>query len=248
MTRRSSIRRWLAPRAHVAMGRGRLQRLAIPLRRLLVRLVACAVFCAGVWGAPPYARADSDVRVKPIEVTWSARAPQVSFTAKPFATGRVRDKLKSGLPQRIVTRVYAFRRGNGRPVALSLQTCKVVYDLWEGVYRVEIERKRHTSQHTLDSLDDVIGTCLRFRRVKVGRAEDYAELSGRAVYFGVLIELNPLSPETLERIRRWLARPGGGGRLEGDAFFGSFVSIFVNRRIGSAEHRDQFRSPPMEVP
>lgn len=224
------------------------RRLARGSRRLVVMLAVCAGLGSAAWGVPQPVRADSDVRVKPIQVSWNAQAPRVSFAAKPFATARVRDKLKSGLPQRIVTRIYAFRRGNGRPVALSLQTCKVVYDLWEEVYRVEIERTKHTSQHTFDSMDAVIDTCLRFQRVKVGRTADYGGLSGRSIYFGVLIELNPLSPETLERIRRWLARPGGGGRLEGDAFFGSFVSIFVNRRIGSAEHRDQFRSPPVDVP
>jgi hypothetical protein len=62
-----------------------------------------------------------------------------------------------------------------------------------------------------------------------------------------LIELNPLSSSTLARIRRWLARPRGDYNVEGKSFFGSFVSLFVNDRIGAAERVLRLRSQEFEL-
>jgi hypothetical protein len=57
-----------------------------------------------------------------------------------------------------------------------------------------------------------------------------------------------MSDLTVERIRRWIARSGESGKLTGDGFFGSFVSIFVDRRMGSAERSLRFQSPLMWAP
>jgi hypothetical protein len=97
------------------------------------------------------------------------------------------------------------------------------------------------------SLDGVIAQCLAAQATPVGDASAYKKVRGGAVYFGVVIELNPLSQDAVQRIRRWLARPTGS-ELSGNAFFGSFVSIFVGRKLDSAEKTLSFRSEAFGVP
>ncbi|MCA9586650.1 MAG: hypothetical protein KC657_14945, partial [Myxococcales bacterium] len=59
---------------------------------------------------------------------------------------------------------------------------------------------------------------------------------------GVIVEVNPVSPKTLEQMRKWVSRPAGStGIGPGDALFGSFVGLFV-RQIGNADRTLRFRS------
>ena len=93
----------------------------------------------------------------------------------------------------------------------------------------------------------MVQSCLNVRVMSLGDAPTFARYRGKRIYFGAIVELNPLSPDTVQRIRRWLSK-SGAGQLRGDAFFGSFVSIFVSRQLGSAEHALAFRSSTYVVP
>jgi hypothetical protein len=156
-------------------------------------------------------------------------------------------KLQSGLPQTITTRVYAYSERSRDPLTVVGLSCRVVYDLWEGIYR--IERQTETSDKTLTSrsLDGVVTQCLTFQNYLVGDAKLLERVRGSQIYFAVVSELNPLSPDAVQRIRRWLARPTGS-ELNGNAFFGSFVSIFVGRKLGEADKVLSFRSNLHPVP
>ncbi len=188
---------------------------------------------------------DETVRERRVGVHWREGVPEVVFSASDLATAAVREKLQSGLPQTLVMRVYAYR-ASGQPVAMAPRSCRVIYDPWEEIYRVQVQDPRVDRVESFSDLDAVVRRCLVARRVRVGTADDYRALSGESLYFAVLIEMNPLSPETVHRLRRWLARPAGGG-VGQDAFFGSFVSLFVNRRIGAAERTLRFRSQLVRV-
>lgn len=189
---------------------------------------------------------DESIAERTIGVHWRGGAPYVAFSAADLADRSVREKLESGLPQTLLMRVYAYRH-DGHPIALGARSCRVVYDLWEEVYRVQVEEAGVDRVESFDSIRAVLNRCLVADRFRVGTAADYAEHAGQSVYFATLIELNPLSPDTVHRLRRWLARPAGGRVGGGEAFFGSFVSLFVNRRIGSAERTLRFRSQLVRV-
>jgi hypothetical protein len=193
------------------------------------------------------AHADPPVLVRPMAVKWADQAPLLSFSARDFVSNAVAEKLDSGLPQRIVTRVYAYPEGGAEPISVSAMSCRVVYDLWEGVYRVQQQTATSDTTRTLNDRAGVIGACLDVRALALGDSEAFTHYRGRSIYFAALIELNPVSPDTVQRIRRWLSK-SNGSQLRGDAFFGSFVSIFVSRRMGSAEHTLAFRSAPYDVP
>jgi hypothetical protein len=187
------------------------------------------------------------LQTRKVSVAWKGGAPSITVSVRDLADKEVRRRLKSGLPQTFVTRAYAYGGETDRPVAMSAMTCRVVYDLWEEVYQVHVQNPKGGRARTLKTIAEVEQTCLQLDGIRIGGPGDYQAHRGKSVYFAVLIEFNPLSDGTVERIRRWLARPAGGGQLGDEAFFGSFVSVFVSRRIGQAERVLRFRSPSTRV-
>lgn len=221
------------------------------LRSLGVRAllhVSTAILMLGYVASATPARAQdvANVAVRPMSVRWHEGAPLVNFSVRDFLSKEVKKKLESGLPQRIVTRVYAFPERGDRPIAITAASCRVVYDLWEGVYRVEEQTPAIDRARTARDPTDALSTCLEPKTLAIGDRAAFGKHAGRHLYFGVIIELNPLSADTVQRIRRWLSR--AGGELGGDAFFGSFVSIFVSRQLGAAERAFSFRSALHTVP
>ncbi|MCG8557003.1 MAG: hypothetical protein MJD61_17220 [Proteobacteria bacterium] len=205
-------------------------------------------FALALGATAPVARASRPLLLD-VVTTWNAATPELSFEVVDFVDRSVADKLESGLAQTLVTRVLAYTPGAKRPVSVGLASCRIVYDLWQEQYRVEQQRgTQHARTWSQRSAGKVIERCLRFHKLRIGRPGDFARVRGQRVFFEIVVELNPLSPATLQRIRRWLARPGAGGQLERSAFFGSFVSMFVNRRIGSAQRTRRYRSAVVSVP
>lgn len=174
--------------------------------------------------------------------------PRLDVSIADFAgDAETRRKLTSGLPQTIQFRAYAYTADREEPVAVAARSCRVVYDLWEESFRVQLASETGDRTLSVASIEEVVGHCLVATQLPVGTAADWAPLHGRRAYFAVLVELNPLTPDTVQRIRRWLARPQRGA-VDSDSFFGSFVSLFVNRGIGAAERTLRFRSQEIAVP
>jgi len=216
------------------------------MRRAALRLAAPLL--AVLWvGVAASAHAQEAVPERTFGVRWADGLPNVHFSAVDLADASLRDELESGAWQRLVMRVYAYS-ADGQPIAVSVRSCRIKWDVWPQVYAVQFRSSAQDRDETYRTMDDVLSRCLVSRRVTVGRRADYAAFRGERIYFAALIELNPLSPAQVHRLRRWLSRPAGGGRLGGEAFFGSFVSLFVNRRIGSAQRSLRFRSQRVQVP
>lgn len=192
--------------------------------------------------------AAQSVPIRTFGINWRGSTPRLAFSARDLISHDVERKLQSGLPQTITLRVYAYDEIHGNPVALAPQSCRVVYDLWEEVYRVQVQNASTHGSETVSTIAAVAQRCLVVQGLSPGTDEEWSARRGHHVYFAAIVELNPMSADTVERIRRWLARPQGGGRMESDAFFGSFVSVFVNRRVGAAERTLTFRSQSVEVP
>ncbi len=210
----------------------------------MTRVLAAIALVFLAFASPPTARAQEDeVPSRRVGVRWDDGVPHVSFSARDLANNDVRHKLESGLPQNISVRVYAYSDRSSTPVAVAALGCRVAYDLWEEQYRVQYVGEDRSEN--VASLDSVLRRCLTVRGQPIGDSSLYR--SGQRLYFAALVEFNPLSPDTVQRIRRWLARPEAGG-VEQDAFFGSFVSLFVNRRIGEAERTVRFRSQTVTAP
>ncbi len=211
---------------------------------LWIGALSCAALSWAALSSSALAQSSQDSG-STIKVEFRESVPHLSLSVPKLDGPALRDKLASGLPQMIVMRHYAYRASGGKPLSVTVFSCRVVFDIWQEQYRVQLQRGLKDEVRNYDNVEQVVEACLTVRDLPIGQASDYRP--GKKIYLATLVELNPLSDQTVARIRRWLARPGGGD-IERQAFFGSFVSLFVNHRIGDAERSVQLRSTKLEVP
>jgi hypothetical protein len=156
------------------------------------------------------------------------------------------ESLSTGISSTVVIRIQITPRESDTPVAEQLIRRSVVYDVWDEIYTVELDQPGGTKKvkvkyraealKWLTAIDD-----LPVARLSVLPLEQVFVLK-------MVVELNPVSKETLAEVRRWLSQGNGGGLDRGGAFFGSFVSVFYNPKIADADRVLRIRSQPFFRP
>jgi hypothetical protein len=148
-------------------------------------------------------------------------------------------KLSSGLPMVIAMRAYVYKEGEDTPVALAPRVCRVAYDLWDEVFRIHVsEPERERDQAAV--LDGVFRICTEPQNLPVVRRSLLT--SGSSYFLGVVVDVNPVSPEMIEQMRRWMTRPTGSTSIgPGDALFGGFVQLFA-KQIATSDRTMSFRT------
>ena len=156
------------------------------------------------------------------------------------------EALDSGFPATVVIRIWIYRRDGAEPIAFELLQRRIVYDLWDEVYQVRLDgpggrrtvkvKFRAEALKLVTSIDGVAVAALR--NLPAG---DVFELA-------LVAELNPVSPETLAEVRRWLTKGSGGGLDRGGSIFGRVVSVFVNPKLAEADRVLRMRSQPFFRP
>jgi hypothetical protein len=207
--------------------------------RLKAALVVFVLLVAAV--------ASAQVAQRTLAVHFANGTADVSYSAADFADAAVRRRLQTGTPQTLIMRTYAYAAGSTTPIAVTARSCVVRYDDWHGNYRVEVQMMSSSTAIVLGTLDEVVERCLVATQEPVGTAAIWSAQQGQPITFGVVVELNPLTPDGVQRMRQWVTRSGGGASHD-DAFFGSFVSLFLNRGIADAERSLAFRSQEITCP
>lgn len=223
------------------------------LPRFFALLTLVVAFALGVL-SPRTALADDEP--KPAELprrqanfTWEKndRTQQVllraSFSYRDVIDKSMVDKLASGLPTVIAMRAYVLREGEANPIALAVRTCRVVYDLWDEVYRLKVTSAGGERDSAALNVEGVLRQCAEARDLPV--ADKSLLEASKPHFLGVIVELNPVSPQMLAQMRQWVSRPAGStGIGPGDALFGSFLGLFM-RQLGNADRTLRFRTQPM---
>jgi hypothetical protein len=199
--------------------------------------------------APEFARAQAepDQPVTPAALpsrqanfAWDKSLLRVSFSYRDALDPKLTQKLSSGLPTVIAMRAFVFAEGETKPVDLAVRSCRVVYDLWDEVYRVKITASGGERDLAVINVEGVLRQCAEARDLPL--VERRALKSGVPHFLGVIVDVNPVSPQMLDQMRRWVSRPTGStGIGSGDALFGSFVGLFV-RSIGTSDKTLRFRT------
>ena len=172
-------------------------------------------------------------------------------TVPPGGIGKLFDTtayeaLSTGIPSTVVIRIQIAPRDSDTPVAEQLIQRSVVYDVWDEIYTLRLDQPggrktikvkyRAEALKWLTALDDV-----PVARLDVVPIDQVFVLK-------MVVELNPVSKQTLTEVRRWLSQGNGGGLDRGGAFFGSFVSVFYNPKIADADRVLRIRSQPFYRP
>ena len=156
------------------------------------------------------------------------------------------EALSTGIPSTVVIRIQITPQDSDEPVAEQLIQRSVVFDVWDEIYTLRLDQPggrktikvkyRAEALKWLTAIDD-----LPVARLSVLPINQVFVLK-------MVVELNPVSKETLAEVRRWLSQGHGGGLDRGGAFFGSFVSVFYNPKIADADRVLRIRSQPFYRP
>jgi uncharacterized protein DUF4390 len=152
------------------------------------------------------------------------------------------EALNTGIPSSVVIRVQITPRDADTPVAEQLIQRSVVYDVWDEIYTLRIDQPGGRKTIKVKFRAEALKWLTSIEDLPVARL---AVLPVDQVFvLKMVVELNPVSKETLAEVRRWLSQGNGGGLDRGGAFFGSFVSVFYNPKIADADRVLRIRSQP----
>ena len=218
--------------------------------RALSFLLGCAV-----WAVGPNTHAQ-DVPLTPSKLPErsvvvardpTTRSLHATFGFRDVAGADVLRKLRSGLTTVIVVvgGVFDAARGDAPvPGAGVWQSCRVTFDVWNEVYRLQIARSEGSRNVVAVSIEGVLRRCTEVHELAV----QGVLAPGDKYFMAATVEVNPVSQEVIEQIRRWVSRPPGSAVASpGDSLFGSFVGLFV-ARIGKADRTLSFRTQVFVVP
>jgi len=184
--------------------------------------------------------ADDDVVTRDAHFDWDADTSllYLDLSFRDLVDDSLQNKLSRGLPTTIVLTATISRAGNNRPLSTTAQTCKVTWHVWEEAYLVEVMRPGSTRQSWTTTTEGVIRRCTEVHHLLAG---DGAQIPpGVALVAAGKIQVNPVSAELLQKIKRWVMRPSATGTAApGDALFSTFTGLFL-QRIGDAERQQKF--------
>jgi hypothetical protein len=228
-----------------AQRNGRVRSAVVPLSRRAGRLpVALALMLLSL---APLGLSIAQPAPRDATLRFVDGALVVDLSLTDFFDDALRERLESGLPAVIEVRVEAAPTGGGPVLARSVRTHEIVFDLWEERFHVEEVVGTERRAFSAPDLSHLVARTLEVRDTVVGSAATYADHRGEAVEVRARALLDPLTPDMVHRIRRWLARPGGSAD-SGDTFFGSFVGLFVNRSVQGAVAELEVRTAEIRVP
>jgi hypothetical protein len=152
--------------------------------------------------------------------------------------------LENGFTNELVYRLYLFPRDDDTPVGAAVVAFAVVFQLYTDVYYISREGvEGYVERSSWPEARDVLA------RFEVVLDERRAVPPG-AYFAAAVLEVNPVNEAQLLEARRWIAQSRGGYRLfdsRDSSLFGTFVSLFVNVDLGSADVRRVFRSESFEM-
>jgi len=211
--------------------------------RLVALFVAIAMVVASDARAQTQLSHPAALASRQANFAWDGDLLRTSFSYRDvLSEPALTKKLSSGLPMVIAMRAYVYREGQDSPVALAPRVCRVVYDLWDEVYRVHVSEPEHERDQAA-VLDGVLRLCTEARDLPVVRRSLLAR--GEPYFLAVVVDVNPVSPEIIEQMRRWMSRPAGStGIGPPDALFGTFVQLFVSP-VATSDRTLTFRTQPV---
>lgn len=153
------------------------------------------------------------------------------------------DSLSSGFATTVALRAYVYEQDGDLPVAFTMATFRVAYDLWDEEYRVRIIDSRGRKNWKFKSRADALKAITEIDGFPLAGLDQVA--IGPKYYCSIVVELNPVSEERLAEMRRWLTKRAGSTSIDSNSsFFGSFVSVFVNPKLQGADNVVRLRSQP----
>jgi hypothetical protein len=195
--------------------------------------------------APSGARAQAAaVPSRDTTFEWDAEAKQLYLSVgfRDVVDPELQGKLSRGLPTTIVFTAAVYKGGasTSQPLSTTAHTCRVTWHVWEEAYRVEITRPGGSQVRWTTTVEGVLRRCAEVRRLIAGTAQQIP--ANTPLFCSAKVQVNPLSPEVLQKLKLWVLRPSGTATAApSDALFSTFTGLFL-QRLGDAERELKFNS------
>jgi len=211
-------------------------------RRLVTALLL--LLAALGWRGSASAQAEPAAVTREAELSWDADKSllYLDMSFRDVIDAPIKSKLSRGLPTTIVLAATIQKAGSAEPLSTTTQTCRITWHVWEEAYYVEIVRPGSSQARWTTTLEGVLRRCAETHRLLAG---DAAQIPPSALlYARGSIQINPVSPEVMHKLQRWVMRPSSTGTAApGDALFSTFTGLFL-QRIGDAEREVRFFTRP----
>jgi hypothetical protein len=208
--------------------------------------VACALVASALAGT---ARAEETAPAakwprRSVAAAASEKAVKVSVALRDVLASPASEKLGNGLLHTLTVRVALHDESDGRLVTASARSCRVRFDLWDEVYRVQVEAPGDARNLAFLAVDGVARQCAELKEFPLPLRAPL--VPGRSYFVSVRADVNPADPEMIEHLRRWVTG-ASPTRTGGDALFGSLLGLFV-RDFAKSERTLLFRGAPFAAP
>lgn len=151
--------------------------------------------------------------------------------------------LSSGVPTRIVLHILVYQKGTNVPVAMHAVQKRVVYDLWDEVYVVEVVDPSGKREMRIDNRVELLRELTQLEKYPVAKLDRID--AGPHYVLAIVAQLNPVEEERMAEMRRWLTQSSSESKLDSSSsFFGTFVSVFANPKLEKAARVVKLRSQP----
>jgi hypothetical protein len=209
-------------------------------RRLggLVFLAALAV------GRVASAQAEPNPVQRDVDLSWDTDRGllYLDMSFRDVIDAGIRSKLSRGLPTTIVLAATIQAAGSSQALSTTTQTCRITWHVWEEAYFVEIVRPGGAQARWTTTIEGVLRRCAEVHRLLAGDGTQIPPTA--SLYARGSIQINPVSPEVMQKLQRWVQRPSSTGTAApGDALFSTFTGLFL-QRIGDAERDLRFFTRP----
>jgi hypothetical protein len=174
---------------------------------------------------------------RPVASALTEKAVRVTVPLRDLVAPPVGERLANGLLHTLTIRVALHDESDGRVVGASARTCRVRFDLWDEVFRVQVEAPGDARNLAFLAVDGVARQCAELKDFAVPLRAGL--VSGRSYFVSVRADVNPADPEMIEHLRRWVTgtSPKQAG---GETLFGSVLGLFV-RDFAKSERTVVFR-------
>jgi hypothetical protein len=217
------------------------------MRRLLVTLATVVALTAALLAPGAIGRALGDER-PPRRVGINRKGPWLTTSVSLRDLFQPGDghRLRSGFVHRVVIRVELWPEGGKQPLYRADRHAELLYDLWEERFQLAITDRYGTQERAASSEQQAIELATALIGFEVA---EFARLRPQQLYrLRFRADLNPLDPDLVSEVKRWLVRsPGPGRGGAGESVFGSVVSIFVNPQIEDSERQISLWSQAFQV-
>ncbi len=156
-------------------------------------------------------------------------------------------ELTTGFTSTVVVRMYVYPKDSQEPISFVLLERKALFNVWDEEFEIRISQPGTKPAIVKEKRQsDALKLLTNIEDVPIAQLADLP--LEQQFLLAMQVELNPVSKETLAEVRRWLTQGTGGGIDRGGAFFGSFVSVFVNPKIPEADRTLRLQSQPFYRP